>query len=97
AGSSLCHAPRRRRRRSPRRRRIHPEGAGQVEESPGRIYRQNRRLTANKNPPDACLGRARVSIRWATVSPYSPCCFQEYVGKLNTEIRRSSVYFCKPL
>src|ERR1039457_2717707 len=36
----------------------------------------------NKNPPDACLGRARVSIRWATVSPYSPCCFQEYVKKI---------------
>ena len=24
-----------------------------------------------------CLGRARVDDRWATVSPYSPCCFQE--------------------
>ena len=30
-----------------------------------------------KNPPVVCLGRARVDDRWATVSPYSPCCFQE--------------------
>jgi hypothetical protein len=32
-----------------------------------------------KNPLVACLGRARVDNQWATVSPYSPCCFQEYL------------------
>src|SRR5882724_8704759 len=37
----------------------------------------------NKNPPVVCLGRARVDDRWATVSPYSPCCFQEYLHSLN--------------
>jgi hypothetical protein len=31
----------------------------------------------SKNPSVVCLGRARVDNRWATVSPYSPCCFQE--------------------
>ena len=34
-------------------------------------------VSQNKNPPAVCLGRARVDNRWATVSPYSPCCFQE--------------------
>jgi hypothetical protein len=35
-------------------------------------------LKAQKlNPSAVCLGRARVDDRWATVSPYSPCCFQE--------------------
>ncbi len=41
----------------------------------------SQRLRANgripKNPSVVCLGRARVDNRWATVSPYSPCCFQE--------------------
>jgi len=37
----------------------------------------NRSDQQNKNPPVVCLGRARVDDRWATVSPYSPCCFQE--------------------
>jgi len=37
----------------------------------------SRQPSANKNPPITCLGRARVGNRWATVSPYSPCCFQE--------------------
>src|ERR1700751_1534100 len=30
-----------------------------------------------QNPLIACLGRARVGNQWVTVSPYSPCCFQE--------------------
>src|SRR5581483_117494 len=41
--------------------------------------------TETKNPPAVCLGRARVDNRWATVSPYSPCCFQEYLHHLNTD------------
>lgn len=40
-------------------------------------------LVTNKNPPAVCLGRARVDDRWATVSPYSPCCFQELFKRLN--------------
>src|SRR5437764_14323915 len=33
----------------------------------------------NKTHRLPCLGRARVGNRWGTVSPYSPCCFQEYL------------------
>ena len=50
------------------------------ERSPKGSYSLLAKLAEIKNPSDACLGRARVSIRWATVSPYSPCCFQEYVS-----------------
>jgi hypothetical protein len=31
----------------------------------------------NKPADCLCLGRARVGNRRGTVSPYSPCCFQE--------------------
>jgi len=34
-------------------------------------------MAKTKSPPVVCLGRARVDNRWVTVSPYSPCCFQE--------------------
>ena len=50
-----------------------------------------------KNPPVACLGRARVDDRWATVSPYSPCCFQEYLLDLTPGFVKSRVRFCKVL
>ena len=55
------------------------EGSFESESFHGRISLFRSRQRTTKNPSDACLGRARVSIRWATVSPYSPCCFQEYL------------------
>src|ERR1700758_1278595 len=36
-----------------------------------------------QNPLIACLGRARVGNQWVTVSPYSPCCFQELLEHSN--------------
>src|SRR5882672_11452577 len=54
-------------------------------------------LTADpmRNPPVVCLGRARVDDRWATVSPYSPCCFQELLESLNPALGESCALFCK--
>jgi hypothetical protein len=42
-----------------------------------------------KNPSVVCLGRARVDNRWATVSPYSPCCFQESLERKNPRRKKS--------
>src|SRR6201987_5393186 len=39
-----------------------------------------------QNPLIACLGRARVGNQWVTVSPYSPCCFQELSRHSNSSI-----------
>src|SRR5450755_3193690 len=90
---------------SARPRRLHAQSAGKMEKrrlfwgahSNRAVQRPPSFLLSSQlaakiiNPSDACLGRARVSIRWATVSPYSPCCFQEFVRRLNTRIRETFV------
>jgi hypothetical protein len=54
----------------------------------------------SKNPSVVCLGRARVDNRWATVSPYSPCCFQESLlvkTRLPEKVSHPFVNLCKSL
>ena len=61
--------------------------SGKLSKGSWRVVRQS--LQILKNPPVVCLGRARVDNRWATVSPYSPCCFQESLLHKNPSREKS--------
>jgi hypothetical protein len=48
-----------------------------------------------KNPIGCLLGACSGQHPMGYRSPYSPCCFQEYLKKLNLKSRPSCVDFCK--
>src|SRR5207244_10017679 len=52
----------------------------------------------NKKPTGCLLGACSGRTTGGTVSPYSPCCFQEYLPDLNTGRKKSfapaQFFFC---